>query len=271
MRPGLPRRPADHQWLPVWKEYKRTGDVKLRDRLIFTYAPMVKYIVHAKVKEIPNRLEMADLVSCGLEALMHSIERYDPSHGPTLEQFAWTRVHGTVLDELRRQDWAPRSVRKWERDIRETQARFLVLYNRPPSREELAEAMGVTVDDLLKWQHDIQKSSVTSLHSMTLSDDGDKAVELVETLPTADQTSDPEGATLKQAAKEHFREAFKTLPERERRVAVLLYVHDLTMREVGQVLGVTESRVSQIHSGLKKQIREQLERAQHGPLFQATA
>ena len=266
----LPRRPALHQWLPVWKEYKRTGDPKLRDRLIFTYAPMVKYIVHSKVKEIPSRCEMSDLISCGIEALMHSIERYDPDRGPTLEQFAWTRIHGTILDELRRQDWAPRSVRRWERDIRETEQRFLTLYNRSPTREELAAAMGVGVDELRKWQHDIANSSVTSLQSMVFSDD-DAGVELVETLPTSDRSSDPEQAATLQIAKEKFREAFEKLPEREREVAVLLYVKELTMREVGEVLGVTESRISQIHSCLKKQIRQQLEGADHGGLFRALA
>src|SRR3954454_8094068 len=166
MKPALPRRPAVHQWLPVWKEYKRTGDPRLRDRLIFTYAPMVKYIAYTKAKQMPARCELGDLVSCGMEALMHSIERYDPAKGPTLEQYAWTRIHGTILDELRRQDWAPRSVRRWERDIRECHERFVVLYNRSPSREELADAMGVTVEELRKWQHDIQTSNVTSLQSM---------------------------------------------------------------------------------------------------------
>jgi RNA polymerase sigma factor for flagellar operon FliA len=266
----LPRRPALHQWLPVWKEYKRTGDPKLRDRLIFTYAPMVKYIVHSKVKEIPSRCEMSDLVSCGIEALMHSIERYDPDRGPTLEQFAWTRIHGTILDELRRQDWAPRSVRKWERDIRETEQRFLSLYNRVPSQVELAAAMGVDVQELAKWQQDISNSSVTSLQSLAFSDD-ESAVELVETLPTGDRSSDPENAATAQIAKEKFREVFKTLPDRERQVAILLYVKELTMREVGEVLGVTESRISQIHSGLKKQIRAQLEKTDDGSLFRAIA
>ena len=270
MTPPLPRRPALHQWLPVWKEYKRTGDVKLRDRLIFTYAPMVKYIVYSKIKEVPSRCEMSDLVSCGIEALMHSIERYDPTMGPTLEQYAWTRVHGTILDELRREDWAPRSVRRWERDIRATQQRFMVLYNRMPTTSELSEALGVTVDELRKWQHDIKTSTVTSLHSIVLSDEN-SSTELVETLPGRDPRTDPEQATVLQIAKERFREIFATLPERERQVAILLYVHELTMREVGQVLGVTESRISQLHSGLKNQIRQKLERTDQTALFQALA
>jgi len=266
MMPVLPRRPALHQWLPVWKEYKRTGDPRLRDRLIFTYAPMVKYIVYSKIKEVPSRCEMSDLVSCGIEALMHSIERYDPTKGPTLEQFAWTRIHGTILDELRRQDWAPRSVRKWERDIRETEKRFVLLYGRSPKREELADAMGVSVEELRKWQHDIQTSSVTSLQSLVFSDD-ETPVELIETIEGGDAKADPEQAAVSQVAKEKFREVFQQLSDRDRQVAILLYVHDLTMREVGEVLGVTESRISQIHSALKKHIRQQLETTDEASLF----
>jgi RNA polymerase sigma factor for flagellar operon FliA len=211
---------------------------------------------------------MSDLVSCGIEALMHSIDRYDPTKGPTLEQYAWTRIHGTILDELRRQDWAPRSVRRWERDIREAEQRFVVLYNRSPKREELADAMGVTVEELRKWQHDIAASNVTSLQSVIFSDD-ETPVEVIETIEGNDSSVDPEQATVLQVAKERFREVFQTLPERDRQVAILLYVHDLTMREVGDVLGVTESRISQIHSALKKHIRAQLEKSDDGALFNA--
>ena len=270
MIPVLPRRPALHQWLPVWREYKRTGDRRLRDRLIFTYSPMVKYIVYSKVKEIPHRNEMGDLISAGIEALIQSIDRYDPEKGATLEQFAWTRIHGTILDHLRKNDWAPRSVRRWERDIRETEKRFILLYGRSPKRDELANAMGVSVEELRKWQHDIQTSNLTSLQSLVFSDD-ETAVELIETVEGTDRRSDPEQATVSQIAKEKFREVFQTLPERDRQVAILLYVHDLTMREVGEILGVTESRISQIHSALKKHIREQLEKGDAASLFAAVA
>ncbi len=161
-------------------------------------------------------------------------------------------------------------MRRWERNIRECHERFVVLYNRSPSREEMADAMGVTVEELRKWQHDIVASNVTSLQSVIFSDE-ETPVELIETIEGNDNTSDPEQATVLQVAKERFREIFATLPERERQVAILLYVHDLTMREVGQVLGVTESRISQLHSGLKKQIRQTLERTDQTALFQALA
>ena len=125
----------------LWYEYKTTGDVRVRNRLVMTFAPLVKYIVFKKVRELPARCEVEDFISCGLEALIASIDRYDPDKGATLEQFAWTRIHGAVLDELRRQDWAPRSLRRWERDIDRVREQFTVNNGRRPTHEELAASL----------------------------------------------------------------------------------------------------------------------------------
>src|SRR5512132_2450073 len=142
------RRATSEQTLALWREYMRTNDLALRDRLVLTFAPLVKYIVYKKVREMPARCEVEDFISCGLEALIQSIERYDPEKGATLEQYAWTRIHGAVLDELRRQDWAPRSVRRWERDIEKVVESFTVLHGRRPTTDELADALGVPGDEL---------------------------------------------------------------------------------------------------------------------------
>src|ERR671922_1181199 len=126
-------RMSAQETLELWQQYKHTGDARIRDRLVLTFAPMVKYIVYKKAREIPARCEVEDFISCGLEALIRSIDRYDPNKGATLEQFAWTRIHGAVLDELRRNDWAPRHLRGWERDMYRTRDRFTRLYGRPPT------------------------------------------------------------------------------------------------------------------------------------------
>ena len=128
---GSRRRVSAEDALALWREYKATGDLQVRNRLVMTYAPLVKYIVFKKVRELPARCEVEDFISCGLEALIASIDRYDPEKGATLEQFAWTRIHGAVLDELRRQDWAPRSLRRWERDIAKARDQFTT-HPRPP-------------------------------------------------------------------------------------------------------------------------------------------
>ncbi len=241
----------------LWDEYRRSGDRGLRDRLIMTYAPLVKYIVYKKVRELPAHCDVDDFISCGLEALMSSLDRYDPQKGATLEQFAWTRVHGAVIDELRRQDWAPRSVRRWERDIARARARFVALHERHPSREELADLLGTTPAELQRREGQVATSDVTSLNSLVIGDD-DAVAEKVDTLASDDSGLDPEQAAVSAGAKEPFRREFELLPRREREVAIMLYVNDLTLREVGEVLGVSESRVCQIHGQLKRKLRRAL-------------
>jgi RNA polymerase sigma factor FliA len=245
------------QTLSLWRSYKETGDQRVRDRLVLTFAPMVKYIVYKKVKEIPARCEVDDFISCGLEALIKSIDRYDPEKGATLEQFAWTRIHGAVLDELRRNDWAPRSLRRWDRDINRAREQFVGLYGRPPSNHELGDALGISGDELRTRQDEIARSHVGSLNALVLADD-DTTIERIDTLESEDRDTDPETSAMRDAAKTRFREAFDRLPPRDRKVAVLLYVYNLTLREIGEILGVTESRVCQIHGQITKKLRQQL-------------
>ncbi|HET9074868.1 MAG TPA: FliA/WhiG family RNA polymerase sigma factor [Solirubrobacteraceae bacterium] len=252
----------------LWEQYHATNDKRVRDRLVLSLAPMVKYIVYRKVREIPARCEVEDFISCGLEALMRSIDRYDPSRGATLEQFAWTRIHGAVLDELRRNDWAPRSLRRFERDFSSVRDRFVALHGRQPTRTELASALEMSEGDLERRMGDVQRSEVGSLNVLVMGED-DTTIERIDTLRSADSELDPERATMREHAKERFREAFDQLPERERQVAVLLYLHNLTLREIGDTLGVTESRVCQIHSQLRRRLREML--ADHGQLFSEVA
>jgi len=251
------RRISPDDALKLWQEYRKSNDPRLRDRLIMTYAPLVKYIVYKKIRELPARCEVEDFISCGLEALINSIDRYDPEKGATLEQFAWTRIHGAVLDELRRQDWAPRSLRRWERDIARARESFVGLHSRRPSREELADALATTPEELAAREHAITASEVTSLNSLVLGEE-ETAVERIDTIASKDGRLDPEAAATTTEAKERFRRAFAKLPERDREVAVLLYVKNLTLREIGEILGVSESRVSQIHTQLKDKLRRRL-------------
>jgi RNA polymerase sigma factor for flagellar operon FliA len=260
------RRVSADEALALWSEYKRTSDLQVRNRLVMTFAPLVKYIVFKKVRELPARCEVEDFISCGLEALISSIDRYDPAKGATLEQFAWTRIHGAVLDELRRQDWAPRSLRRWERDIAKAREQFSTIHGRRPTRDELADSLAVSVEELRRRQDDIAVSDVTSLNTLVISDD-ETTVERIDTLAAGDERLDPEHASATTEAKAKFRSAFERLPQREREVAVLLYVKNLTLREIGDILGVSESRVCQIHSQLKRTLKSQL--AEDSVLFSA--
>ncbi len=243
--------------MALWRQYNRSGDERLRDRLVLTYAPLVKFIVYRKLGELPASCDVDDLVSAGLEALIKAIDRYDPVKGATLEQFAWTRIHGAVIDELRRSDWAPRSLRRWERDVRRAQTEFHAIHGRAPAEAELADCLHMTTHELRRHQRDLVASDMTSLNSLVLAHDGAK-VERLDVLPSDDEESNPFRASAKQETKEHFRRAFAALGRREREVAVLLYVKNLTLREVGEVLGVSESRVCQIHGELKRTLRAAL-------------
>lgn len=251
------RKVSSDDALALWREYKATGDMQVRNRLVMTYAPLVKYIVFKKVRELPSRCEVEDFISCGLEALIASIDRYDPEKGATLEQFAWTRIHGAVLDELRRQDWAPRSLRRWERDISRAREQFAGVHGRRPTSEELAAALSVSPEELRRREDDIAVSDVTSLNTLVISDE-QTTVERLDTIACGDARLDPEQAATATEGKQRFRAAFERLPHREREVAVLLYVKNLTLREIGDILGVSESRVCQIHSHLKRTLRQQL-------------
>ena len=254
--------------MALWRDYQRNGDPRLRDRLVLTYAPLVKFIVYRKIGELPASCEVDDLVSAGLEALIKSLDRYDPEKGATLEQFVWTRIHGAVIDELRRSDWAPRSLRRWERDMRRVQTEFRAIHGRGPSAVELADALGMTLDQLEARRYDLVTSDVTSLNTLALAHDGGSA-ERIDMLESDDRTTNPERETAVADAKARFRAAFATLSGREREVAVLLYVKNLTLREIGEVLGVSESRVCQIHGELKGRLRQAL--AQEAELLREVA
>jgi RNA polymerase sigma factor for flagellar operon FliA len=252
------RRASSDEVLALWKQYRQSNDRAVRDRLVLTFAPLVKYIVYKKVREMPARCEVEDFISCGLEALIHSIERYDPTRGATLEQYAWTRIHGAVLDELRRQDWAPRSVRRWERDIERVSDSFTALHGRRPTTEELADSLGVDPGEVRRRRGEITRSDLTSLNTLVMSDD-ETTIERLDTLASTDERLDPAHAAATAEAKDKFRAAFSELAQREREIAVMLYVKNLTLAEVGDVLGVSESRVCQIHGEMKKKLRKALD------------
>ncbi len=243
--------------MALWRDYRRSGDPRLRDRLVLTYAPLVKFIVYRRIGELPVSCEVDDLVSAGLEALIRSLDRYDPAKGATLEQFVWTRIHGAVVDELRRGDCVPRSLRRWERDMRRVQSEFRSIHGRSPDDAELADALNMTLPELRARQRDLVTSDVTSLNTLVLAHDGG-SVERIDVLPSPDKTTDPAREAAMRDAKARFRRAFAALGRREREAAVLLYVKNLTLRETGEVLGVSESRVCQIHRELKQTLRSRL-------------
>jgi RNA polymerase sigma factor for flagellar operon FliA len=198
-----------------------------------------------------------DFISCGLEALIRSIERYDPDKGASLEQYAWTRIHGAVLDELRRGDWAPRSLRRDERAIEDARESFLSTHQRQPEPDELAAHVGMTTAQLKDRLDQVALAEVGSLNRAVGSEES-TTIDRIDTLQSNDRDTDPSVQAERQEAKARFRKAFARLNKQEREVAVLLYVEGCGLREIGKRLGVSESRVSQIHTRLRSRLYEQL-------------
>jgi RNA polymerase sigma factor for flagellar operon FliA len=252
----------------LWKKYRATGDRDLRDRLVLAYVPLVRHIVYRKARELPAWCEVDDLISSGIEGLIGALDRYDPSKGAPLEQFVWTRIQGSVLDNLRKLDWAPRSLRRWERDLDRARDSFVANSGRQPTHGELAAALGMSEEELRERIRDLASTDLASLDSLTAGDE-EGNVALVETIRSTEESTDPEAETTRTVAKERFRRAFSHLSERERRVAVMLYARELTLSEIGEEIGVSESRVCQIHGELKTRLRSSLRR--ESELFSATA
>ncbi len=241
----------------LWRQYREQGDTQARDRLVLSLAPLVKAIVYRKARDIPPHRGVDDFVSCGFEALVRSIDRYDPAKGASLEQFVWKRVHGAVVDELRAFDWAPRSLRRLEREVNRAADRFTRSHGRPPTRAELGAALAISEDELTSLQDDIAHTEIGSLNALAGGDDGEPS-EWLDLVISSDPACDPERTAFRESAMSSFRAAFDRLSSREQHVAVLLYVHELTLREIGEILGVSESRVCQIHAKLKHGLREEL-------------
>jgi RNA polymerase sigma factor for flagellar operon FliA len=232
----------------LWLEYRRTGDQGLRDRLILTYAPLVKYVAGRLGSGLPAHVDEGDLVSYGLLGLMGAIERFDPSREIKFETYAITRIKGQIIDELRAMDWVPRSVRARARDIERAIAELEKKLERAPTDEEIAQKLGITTEELEENLTDIGRSSIAALDELwTVSGgDGDQ-VALIDTLED-DSAPDPAGALHVTEQKEALADAIARLPEREKLVVTLYYYEELTLREIGEVLSVTESRVSQLHT-----------------------
>ncbi len=231
----------------LWTAYKGSSTVAERDRLILHYSPLVKYVAGRVAVGLPQNVEQSDLVSYGIFGLIDAIEKFDLERGYKFETYAIARIKGAILDELRSNDWVPRSVRSRARDIERTIAELESRLGRVPSDEELAAKLGLSQDELDESLSDISRTSIAALDELwTVSAGGDQ-ISLIDTIEDA-QGPDPISALASTEMREAIGEAISGLPEREKLVITLYYYEELTLREIGEVLGVTESRVSQLHT-----------------------
>ena len=251
----------------LWRTFRRTGDQALRDRLILMYAPIVKYVAGRLGSGLPAHVDEGDLVSYGLLGLISAIERYDPDRDVKFETYAIARIKGSILDELRALDWVPRSVRSRARQIERAMAELEAKLGHAPSDEELAKKVGISVEELEDSLTDISRSSIAALDELwTISGSGGDQVALIDTIEDT-QGPEPQSAFAQTELREMVADAITSLPEREKLVITLYYYEDLTLREIGEVLGVTESRVSQLHTKAILRLKARLS----GSVARATA
>jgi len=255
---------AADQTQALWHEYRSSKDRELRDRLILTYAPLVKFVAGRVGASLPSHVDEQDLVSYGLLGLIGAIERFDPDREIKFETFAMARIRGAIIDELRSLDWVPRSVRTRARQIERAIAALEKELHRAPTDEEIAKKLGVTEEELDDSLLEISRSSVGALDELWSPSAGGDSIALIDTIED-ESGPDPEVSLEQTEVKEALAESISDLPEREKLVVTLYYYEELTLREIGEVLGVTESRVSQLHTKAILRLKAHLSGATREP------
>ena len=245
----------------LWEEFKQNevsgAREGARERLILHYAPLVKYVASRVATGLPASVDQADLVSYGMFGLIDALEKFDPGRGNKFETYAIPRIKGAIIDELRAMDWVPRSVRFKAREIEKAYSDLESIHKRGPTEKEVAARLGVTLRELHEVINQISFVQVLQLDEiLSVGSDRGEQVSLLDTL--ADRGTDPTMALEGEETRGLLAAAINSLSEREKIVVTLYYFEGLTLAEIGDILGVTESRVCQIHTKAVGQLRLQL-------------
>ena len=245
----------------LWEEFKQNevsgARAGARERLILHYAPLVKYVASRVATGLPASVDQADLVSYGMFGLIDALEKFDPGRGNKFETYAIPRIKGAIIDELRAMDWVPRSVRFKAREIEKAYSDLESIHKRGPTEKEVAARLGVTLRELHEVINQISFVQVLQLDEiLSVGSDRGEQVSLLDTL--ADRGTDPTTALEGEETRGLLAAAINSLSEREKIVVTLYYFEGLTLAEIGDILGVTESRVCQIHTKAVGQLRLQL-------------
>lgn len=228
-----------------------------RDAVILEYAPMIKYVANRIAMRLPPHIEVDDLISVGVLGLIDAIKKYDPGRGAKFKTYAEFRVRGAILDELRSMDWVPRSVRQKASSLDSVVQKLQSHLGRPPEDDEIADEMGLSMDDYFDILNETRSMPILSLEDLGIAKETGEQQSLLECL-AGKSDADPQTQFRLNELKEIIAKAIDQLPEKEKLMISLYYYEELTMREIGEVLGITESRVSQIHSKAVFRLRSKL-------------
>jgi len=232
----------------VWQAYRDNGGAKAKEELIMSCMPLVRYVVGQLAAQLPPHLDREDLVEAGIYGMVDAIERYNPRDDAKFETYAVLRIRGAVIDELRSRDFVPRSVRHKARKIREAKAAFMAENSAPPTAAQLADALNLNEQDLENALNQVENiASVSSLYGSSTGADAGEDFRMVDTIADPRSTN-PERSIEVDEKKKSLAKAIQELPEQERLVITLYYYENMLLKQIGELLGVTESRISQIRS-----------------------
>jgi len=249
----------------LWRAYKKKRETKIRDFFVKQYAPLVKYVAGKVAIGMPNNVEFDDLVGFGVFGLFDAIEKFDPDKHVKFKTYAVTRIRGAIFDELRTIDWVPRSVRQKTREVEETIRKLEASLGRAASDGEIAKSMRMNLKDFHNLMLKISGTSVLSLNEVWYSGEENDKMSIVESIESPSSLN-PDSIVEKEEVKRIIVEAINELPEKEKKVLVLYYYEDLTLKEIGEVLEVTESRISQLHTKAILRLRAKLSHIKKGIL-----
>ena len=247
----------------LWKRYRQRRDPKLRDDFIRQYAPLVKYVAGKMAVGMPGNVEFDDLVGYGVFGLFDAIDKFDPTKHVKFKTYAVTRIRGAIFDELRSIDWVPRSVRQKAREVEDTIRALEANLGRAASDAEIAHKMNLALDEFQRLMLKISGTSILSLSDVWYSGEDNDRISVAESIESP-QSLNPDTIVEKDEVKRVIVEAIKELPEKEQKVLVLYYYEDLTLKEIGEVLEVTESRISQLHTKAIIRLRAKLTNLKRG-------
>ncbi len=228
-----------------------------RDELILEHMPQIKYIAHRISAKLPSHVELNDLVSAGVLGLLDAVEKFDPTRGVKFKTYAELRVKGAILDSLRNLDWAPRSLRKRSKDLEKVYKELEQRLGRPASDKEVCDELAISLEEFYELVDQIKGLNLGSFHEMASQEDDRNSEPLIKYIPDAPQM-DPFFVFHKSEIRNMLGGAIDALPKKERLVVSLYYFDELTMKEIGKVLGVNESRVSQLHTKAMLRLRTKL-------------
>lgn len=253
----------ENEELELWREFKKTKSIAIRDKLIRQYMPLVKWVAGRVSTGMPDSVEFDDLVGFGQFGLLDAIEKYDPDKNVKFKTYATTRIRGAIFDELRELDWVPRSVRQKSREIEDTIVELEGKLGRTATDSEIAQAMNMTEAEYQSTVMKVSGTSVLSLNDVWYSGDDSEHISIGDSIE-APSSLNPDVIVEREEIRRVVIQAITELPENEKKVIVLYYHNDLSFREIGAVLNVSESRVSQLHTKANLRLRAKLTSVRKG-------